>query len=133
MALVVPNAAEKRALELLLKKVTPAEDLIIRLYSNNVTPGEADTEATYTEVSGGGYAAVTFTPASWTITEGGPTSAAYPKITWTFTGAVGNVYGYYVVESSSGKLRWAERFVDGPYNIDAAGKSIDVTPQFTGE
>jgi len=34
---------------------TPSEDLVIRLYANDVTPAESDTEADYTEATGGGY------------------------------------------------------------------------------
>lgn len=130
MTLRIPNEGENRAVGTLLGKYT-AETLRVKLYSNNVTPAETDTSASYTEVTGGGYAAVDLTAANWTITEGAPTEAAYPQITWTFSAAIGNVYGYYVVGVTSGKVWFAERFSDGPYNVAASGDAIKVTPKYT--
>jgi len=132
MALLVPNAAEDVMLQNILNKTAP-QDGRLKLYTNNITPAETDTEASYTEAAGFGYADILFSPASWTITPGAPTSAAYPQQTWTFTGALGNVYGYYVVQTTSGKILFAERFSTGPFNIVNNGDQIKVTPQFTGE
>jgi hypothetical protein len=41
-----------------------------------------------------------------------------------------NVYGYFVVQTTSGILLWAERFSDGPYPIANNGDQIKVTPRF---
>jgi len=131
-ALLVPNAAEDVMLQNILNKTAP-QDGRLKLYTNNITPAETDTEASYTEAAGFGYADILFSPASWTITPGAPTSAAYPQQTYTFTGALGNVYGYYVVQTTSGKILFAERFSTGPFNIVNNGDQIKVTPQFTGE
>jgi len=130
MALVVPNQGEQIALEALLNKTAP-QNLVLRLYTNDVTPGETDTEAAYTEASGDGYAAENLTASSWVVTPGAPTSAAYPQVTFTFTGALGNVYGYYLTQAVSGKLVYAERFSDGPYAIANNGDQIKVTPTIT--
>jgi len=130
MTLRIPNEGENRLLGMQLGKY-PAEVFVLKLFSNNMTPGETDTTASYTEVSGNGYAAINLTAANWTITEGAPTEAAYPQQTWTFTGAAGNVYGYYIVGAASAKVLWAERFTDGPYNIVIAGDAIKVTPKIT--
>ena len=132
MALLVPNAAEDVMLQNILNKTAP-QDGRLKLYTNNITPAETDTEASYTEAAGFGYTDILFSPASWTITPGAPTSAAYPQQTYTFTGALGNVYGYYVVQTTSGKILFAERFSTGPFNIVNNGDQIKVTPQFTGE
>lgn len=133
MALVVPNAAEDVMLQNILNKTAP-QNKTLKLFTNNITPAETDTAATYTEASGNGYAAISLsTPASWTITPGNPTTAAYPEQVFTFTGALGNVYGYYVVETVSGIIQWAERFPTAPYNIANNGDQIKITPQFTGE
>jgi hypothetical protein len=132
MALLVPNAAENVMLQNILNKTAPQNGKL-KLFTNNITPAEADTEATYTEAVGFGYAAITLAPGSWTITPGAPTSAAYPEQTFTFTGALGNVFGYFVVQETSGKILWAERFSNGPYNIQNNGDQIKVTLQFTGE
>lgn len=130
MTLRIPSPSEALLLEYMLGK-TAVDTLQVRLFSNNVTPGESDTSATYTQVSGNGYAGISLTAANWTVSAGDPTVATYPQITFTFTGAAGNVYGYYVVAATSGNLLWAERFTDGPYNIAQAGDSIKITPRMT--
>lgn len=132
MALVIPNGAEKVALENFLNKTAP-ENLVLRLFTNNVTPGESDVVGTYTEASGSGYSSASLTAASWTVTEGAPTEGVYPEVTFTFTGALGNVYGYYVTGATSGAIKWAERFTGAPFNIQNNGDQIKVTPKITYE
>lgn len=132
MALVVPNAAEDVILQNLLNKTAP-QTLLLKLYTNNYTPIETSVEGDFTEAAGFGYAAISLTPASWTITPGAPTDSAFPQQTFTFTGALGNVYGYYIVQTTSGKIMWAERFTDGPYNIVNVGDQIKVTLHLTAE
>lgn len=128
MALVVPRSAEVKALTAWL-----ATGKQLKLFTNNVTPGQTDVAATFTEAAGNGYAAKALTGGAWTMTEGvgAPSSAAYAQQIFTFTGALGNVYGYYVVETSDGTICWAERFTDGPYNIQNNGDQIKVTPAIT--
>ena len=132
MALVVGNTAEVIMLDYILNRDAP-EDLVIRLYSNDQTPVEADVIGDYTEVTGGGYASVALTSGSWSITPGDPSVADYPQVTWTFTGSVGNVYGYYVNRTTGGELMWAERFTNGPFNIQNNGDEIRVTPRLSLE
>ncbi len=64
MALVFPNIGEERILKHALNHTAP-ENLVLRLYTNNVTPGETDTASTYTEASGSGYSAITLTGGSY--------------------------------------------------------------------
>lgn len=131
MALLVPNNGEGDALQYFVNRATP-ENLVLRLYTNNVTPGETDVAATYTEASGFGYSAVTLTGASWGApSEGAPSSIAFAQQTFTFTGALGNVYGYYLTRATSGRIAYAERFSDGPYNIVNNGDQIKITPTIT--
>jgi hypothetical protein len=132
MALLVPNAAEDVILQNILNKTAP-QDQRLKLFTNNVTPAETDTEASYTEAAGNGYSDVALNGAAWTVTPGNPTSAAAAQQTFTFTGALGNVYGYYVVQQTSGKILWAERFTGAPFVINNNGDQIKITPQFTGE
>lgn len=131
MALVVPNGAEVIALSYFTGKTASTEPLTLRLFTNNVTPGETDTAATFTEASGNGYAAIPLSGAGWTVTPGAPTSAAHSQQTFTFTGALGNVYGYYLTRTTSGDLAYAERFSDGPYAIANNGDQIKITPTIT--
>lgn len=132
MALVVPNGGEVIALSYLVNKSSP-ENLVLRLFTNNKTPAEADAVGDYTEATGSGYASITLTGASWTVTPGAPSSAAYAQQTFTFTGALGNVYGYYLTRLTTGDLVYAERFSDGPYNIANNGDQIKVTPTITAD
>jgi hypothetical protein len=129
-ALVLPNVGEGRV----LRDMVTNENFTLKLFTNNITPAETDTAGTYTEASGNGYAAKTLTNTvtggTWVITEGAPSFVTYAQQTFVFTGALGNVYGYYVVGAVSGTLRWAERFTDGPYNIQNNGDEIKVTPRF---
>ncbi len=126
MSLVLVNQGESRVLTNFF-----ADTMTLRLFANNYTPIETTTEASVTEASGSGYSSKTLTGGSWTVSGTAPTQAAYATQTYTFTGALGNVYGYYVTRNSDSKLMFAERFSDGPYNIQNNGDTIDVTPVFT--
>jgi hypothetical protein len=130
MAVVFTNAAEQVALENFINKTAP-ESLVLRLYSDNQTPAKTDLVGDYTEVSGNGYAAVTLTPANFVMTPGDPSSAAYPQVTFAFTGAAGNVYGYYVTRATTGDLMFANRFSNAPINIANNGDEIRITLTIT--
>jgi len=132
MALLVPNVGEELALKALLNHTAP-QNLVLRLYTSNTTPAESDTAATYTEASGNGYAAITLTGGSWVVTPGAPTSAAYAEQTFTFTGALGNVYGYFLTQVTSGILVYAERFTGAPFSINNNGDQIKITPTITAD
>ena len=135
MALVVPNASEVIMLNYILNIDAP-ENISILLYSNNVTPNENSTEATFTEVANGlGYTTggISLTPGSWSVISGNPSEAEHTEVTWTFTGAAGNIYGYYVTRDTGGELMWAERFTNGPFNITTNGDEIKITPRLTLE
>lgn len=133
MALVVPDAFE---VEVLTNWVTAA--FTMKLYSNDVTPSGASSAATFTEVTGGGYASKPLTFANWTITSGNPSQAIYNATQqWTFTGATGgtgNIYGYFVTRNSDGKLMYAERFpaANVPF-VPQAGSIIKVLPRLSAE
>jgi hypothetical protein len=132
MALLVPNNGEGDAAGYFVNKQTP-QDLVLKAYQNNVTPAETDTSASYTVATFTGYGDITLTGASWTITEGAPTTVAYAQ--QTFTSSAGsqsqNIYGYYMVRATSGRIALAERFTDGPYSIVNNGDLFKVTPTIT--
>lgn len=137
MALVLPDAGEAKMLKVALG-VDAQEDLLLKLFTNNVTPAEADTAVTYTELTAGaapGYAAKTLTKTSWVVTAGagvttaGAAKADYAQQTFTLTGGPATVYGYFVVGATSGILYWAESF-GSAFNIPAGGGTINVTPRF---
>lgn len=123
MTLVVPDGGEDIILAYVVNKDSP-EDLVLRLFTNNITPGESDEVGDYTEASGNGYASIELAGASWTVSGG----ASYAQQTFTFTGALGDVYGYYMTRKTSGELVWAERFSGAPFNIANNGDQIKITP-----
>ncbi len=114
--------------EVILKSLTgvstSTETLKLKLYSNNFTPTNLSVLTDFTEVTGGGYAEKSLSSSDWTLTGNAISSVAK---TFTFTSSIGNVYGYYLVGSVSGKLMAAEKFTSGPYNIVGSGDSITVT------
>lgn len=133
MALTVPNDGEEIILQNFLNKVGP-QDQKLRLYkTTDVTISETSVTADFTEATFTGYAEAALSGASWTITPGAPSSASYAQQTFTSSAdqAAQVIYGYYVVQTTSGKLLWAERFTDGPYTIANNGDAIKVTPNFT--
>lgn len=133
MTIVVPNNGEGDALEYFVNKSAP-QNLVLRLYSNNITPAETDTAATYTELVGNGYGPIALAGATWGApSEGAPSSIAYPEQTFTFTGAAGNVYGLFCTRATSGRIALAERFTGAPVVVNNNGDTIKVTPQITAD
>lgn len=135
MTLKVPNQGEADLLKASLNVAAAQEDLVLKLYRNDKTPADSDTAADYTEASFTGYVAIALDPDDWTVTPGNPTEAVQPMQQFTSSAGGQNqdVYGYYVVGADSGRLKWAERFTDGPYDIVNLDDKIEVTPRFTGQ
>ena len=79
------------------------KNLTLRLFVNNYTPLDTSTAGSFTEASGGGYAAKTLTNGSWTESNvAGIEQAAYAQQTWTFSGPLSGsatIYGYYVTDA----------------------------------
>ena len=131
MAVVVPNAVKANWLENVLNTVAP-QDLVLRLFTNDYTPNSDSTAANFTEAdgNGNGYSPISLVAASWAITPGQPAVAEYPAQVFTFTGALGNVFGFFVTEAISGKLKWVERFTTGPFNMQTNG-TLTITLKLT--
>lgn len=106
--LLVPNVGEKEMLKLILNNATQT-NVKIHLYSDDVTPAEGDTIASYTLVTD--PAAITLTGSSWDFDTTAGT-ASYAQQTFTYSGS-GTAYGYVVTDSTGATLLWAERFSDG--------------------
>lgn len=132
MTLLVTNNGEGIALAALVNKTAP-QDLKLKLFKNNYTPLEASVTADFTEADFTGYSEKSFVAANWVVTEGAPSNAAYAAQTFTSSAnqTSQSVYGYYIVQVTSGKVIWAERFTDGPYPIVNNGDAITVTPVIT--
>ena len=108
------------------------EDILLKLYSNDLIPIKSTTLGSLDEVVGGGYESRTLTTASKTITIGNPVTGLYPVENFLFTGVTvspGTVYGYYIV-TVGGTLLWAERFPESvlPFS-PGSGSMIRITPR----
>lgn len=113
--------------------ITAGQDTRVKLYTNNHAPAEGDTEANFTEMGATqSYAYVDLVAGTWVVNGSAPALAAYPQITWTFTaGGPTSIYGYFVIQQTSGKALWAELFAGGPFVVQNAGDQVKVTLQIT--
>lgn len=128
MALLMPHDGVKDALSHMVG-INNAEDLVLRLFTNDITPQKGDTAATYHEPSGSGYAPKPLDQQYWIITDTVPPAAVHAQQIFSFTGPLGNVHGYFLTRANSGKIAWSERFPNGPYEITRAEDEIKVTPR----
>ncbi len=126
----IPNVEEGRILSNYVRNA-----ISLRLYSNDITPGETSTLASFTQVAGGGYAAISLLFASWVVTPGAPSIALYAQQTFTFTGittAPGTIYGYYLVDTVTNLYIGGERFAGALVPIEPVeGSVIRFTPKVT--
>jgi hypothetical protein len=106
-------------------------DLELGLFTN-AAPAETITEATITEPTGTGYARITLTDASWSVT-GGVASYAQQTFTGGAGGWTGSVQGYFIASKSSGgtqRLLYVEVDGNGPYTINE-NDTYKITPNIT--
>lgn len=127
MALNFPDVGENLVLEMITNK-TASQNLVLRLFKNNITPSDTDTAATYTEATFPGYAALTLTGASWGAASGGTiTYGSQQSFTCSGT-STDDIYGYYVTQASSGLLLYSERDASAPFAVRNSGDSVRLTP-----
>ena len=124
MAIKISSDGAEKILKYTTGVTTTTETLILKLFSSNTSPGPLTVLGDFTEVTGGGYAAKTLNATQWTIAGNSASTAAQ---LFTFTSAIGQIYGYYLVGATSGQLIASERFISGPYNIAASGDTLTVT------
>ena len=109
-----------------------SKDLTLKLFTNNITPADTDTAATYTIAAGGGYANKTIANASWTVAmDSNIATATYAQQTYTFTGALtdnATVYGYYCVDDDNDVI--FSGLLSSPFTPANNGDSILITPKF---
>lgn len=129
MALVVPDQKGEILLLQYIVGMVNADNPILHLFANDVTPSDSTVIGDLTEVSGSvGYAVKTLLSASWTTTQtAGVTSAVYSEQTFAFT-TNATSYGYYVTNASN-NLLWLERFSGAPFEIPDGGGSISISPR----
>lgn len=128
MSQAVPSSSRGRMLALIVNAAQP-ENLVLKLFTNDIVPRDDDDNLSYAEASGFGYSPITLDGQEWKGEKGPPVSIQYAKQVFSFTGPLGKLYGYYLVQEKSAKLMWAERFADGPYHVVYAGSKIEVKPR----
>ena len=128
MSQAVPSSSRGRMLALIVNAALP-ENLVLKLFTNDIVPRDHDDNLSYAEAIGFGYAHITLDGKKWKQEKGPPVSVQYAQQTFSFTGPIGKLYGYYLVQEKSEKLMWSERFADGPYHIVYPGSKIEVTPR----
>ena len=136
MALVMTKKGIEMLLDAWLNDNWPVngKNLTMKLYTNNYTPVETSVPGSFTEASGGNYAAKTLANGSWTIETGNtPRDAIYAQQTWTFSGALdggATIYGYFIVDAD-GNLLWAE-LLGATMTPASSGDILQVTPRLQG-
>lgn len=125
---------ELELLDKLLKDaLSKDEKYLLRLFQNDMTPGDADTTANYIEASFTDYNMRTLARETWNAaaTSGTKAESSYGTAPESWTcGATGNtIYGYWVEGGTTGKALWAERFAT--QRVLASGDVLNITPKFT--
>ena len=126
----LPNEGENLIANMAYKRVLTDRDanLELGLFTNS-SPGETITEATLTEPTGTGYARISLTDASCTVTAD---TAAWPQQTFTAGagGWTGSIQGYFIASVAAGgtqRILAIEVDANGPYTLNA-GDTYKITP-----
>lgn len=114
-----------------------AGDFTLHLFATDVETGLTDTQlealddTDFTESTFTGYAAVTLTGGSWTVSASDPTVALYAEQTFMCSGGSSqSVWGYYLTDDADSDSLAAYEQFSGPITI-ASGDSLLVTPRIT--
>lgn len=120
--IVVPREGKRALLDVALRGLT------LRLYVNLYTPVATSFSTSFQEPAREtGYEPIALDlPALADMGDG--IRAQFGEVTFPFTAAV-SVVGFYVTDGA-GDIRWAEQFVDGPYEIRRNGGEVVVQPVF---
>ena len=131
MALVCPDQKGEILLLQYIVGMVNADNPVLHLYANDVTPSDSTVIGDLTQVAGAtGYAPITLLSNKWTTTQsGGVTTAVYSEQTFAFT-TDATAYGYYVTDQSN-NLLWLERFSGAPFDIPDGGGTISITSKLT--
>ena len=131
MSLVCPDQKGEILLLQYIVGMVNADNPVLHLYANDITPSDSSVIGDLTEVAGAtGYAAITLLSANWTTTQsGGITTAVFSEQTFTFT-TDATSFGYFVTDETS-QLLWLERFSGAPFQIPDGGGTVSITTKLT--
>lgn len=136
MSVMIPNAAKQVWMARALYNNAGAENLTLKLFTNNITPAETDVASTYTEATFTGYSAVTLTSSQAAGTWAAPTVSAnlansvYGTLaTYTITASTQTVYGIFAIFASSLTIAFSQAFGAGKaLSSGAVNDQITITP-----
>ena len=104
MALKIVDEGSTKILNSFFKGTTPPTSFTLRLFCDSNALADADTSASHTAATGGGYADKTLAIASATVSSvGGIPQVAWAAQTFTFTGALTTnttIKGYSILDNS---------------------------------
>lgn len=111
--MVIPNEGKQYWLDVALG-ISPAEDLVVALYSNNYTPVDGSTAGDFTAATFTGSGAITLTPLDWgvavIVANVAENETGVPP-EWTHGGGAAQVvYGWFALTSISSVVAAAQRF-----------------------
>ncbi len=135
MAGFTPDEGELLIADILHKgsSVDRTANLQLGLFTDT-SPAESITEATVSEPTGGGYARITLTDATWnTATAAGVTTADYAQQTFTVAGTdyTGTVKGYFIAtQGTTPRILYIEVDPNGPYQLNV-NDTYKITPNLT--
>jgi len=129
MAILVPNTAEKRLLDKMIKESD--EDYLLKLFKNDLIPDATTVLGDFVEADFTGYSAKTLLRTDWddAITVDKKAETNHAEQSWTCSGACNIIYGDYMVGKTSGELLWTNRF-STPKVLDV-GDELKIAPKFT--
>lgn len=133
MAGFTPNEGETLIANVIHKRTHADRDATLELgLFTNTGADETLTHAAVTEPTGTGYARITLTDASWSVTND---VASYAQQTFTggAGGWTGSIKGYFINTVSSGgtkRLLYVEIDAAGPYTINE-NDTYKITPSIT--
>lgn len=133
MVLIVPDTSELILLDKMLRRLSNNDaDFELRVFTNSDEPDSITTASDLTEATFSGYVVKTLNRSNFlaavTLGNGDAQIVYDTEQVWT-VGATGQqVYGYYILERSTGDLLWLERI--GATTLNAADK-LKITPALT--
>lgn len=133
MPLVVPDVGELYILAAWISGFPPSS-LFVRLYQNNYTPLDSTILSDLTVATFSGYSQQSVTLGTPTeVANKAKTVGTAPQVfTHNGGGTSNTIYGYYVVDTSTGDLVWVERFGSSQIMTNN-GDQISITIQFTAD
>lgn len=127
MAIVLGNAYKDQLLQAVLDALPFAsDDLVVGLFTNNITPTGATLKAAFTPPTWTGYAAQSWDFMSAFLNADNRAEADGDVVVWyapSMTGLPATIYGYYVfVNDGSTTIVYSERNEDGPVTLTSPGQ-----------